>query len=227
MDGAAAPRHPARNEVVPFCTALVQSVAVDEQPTDDDEPLLGNRTIAGCVGLALVAAAGTLAVATPLAALATGVLALLMALITLIDLKHFLIPDVLSFPAVPLGFIANIAVFHPDDWMAGLTESLLGAALAGGGFYLMRAAWFRLRGFEGLGLGDVKLAAVAGAWLGPALLAPTCLAAALAGLAAVGVAALLPGRRIEMRDQIPFGSFIAPVVLLFWCWRLLDLAPPL
>ena len=114
---------------------------------------------------------------------------------------------------------ANVVVFHADDWLFGVQESVLGAVLAGGSFYLLRAVWFRLRKVEGLGLGDVKLAAAAGAWLGPGLLAPACLAAALAGIAAVGVLALRPGRRLAMADHIPFGSFMAPVILLFWAWR--------
>lgn len=168
--------------------------------------------------------AAGLAFLPPLAAIATAILALLMALITLIDARHFIIPDLLSLPAIPLGAIASTAMFHADDWTGGLMESLLGAVLAGGSFYLLRALWFRLRGVEGLGLGDVKLAAAAGAWLGPGLLAPVCLVSALAGLVAVIVMALLPGRRLGMADQIPFGSFIAPVILLFWILRLLDVA---
>ena len=207
---------------ISFCARLVQSADVDEDVTDDDAPLLSRKAIAAATCFAGIVAIAAFVVATPLAAVATFVLALIMALITLTDLKHFIIPNALSFPAVPLGIVANIAVFHADDWMAGLTESLLGAVLAGGSFYLLRAVWFRLRGYEGLGLGDVKLAAVAGAWLGPALLPSACLAAALAGLAAVIIMAILPGRRVVMTDHIPFGSFIAPVVLLFWVLRLLE-----
>lgn len=195
---------------------------VDEQLPDDDTPLLGRMAVAGCAGFAAVVTAAAFAFMPPVAAVATGVLALLMALITLIDLRHFIIPNALSFPALPLGAVANILVFHADDWMGGLTESILGAAIAGGSFYLLRALWFRLRDFEGLGLGDVKLAAVAGAWLGPALLAPACLAAALAGLGGVALLALRPGRRIDLQDEIPFGSFIAPVILGFWVWRVLE-----
>lgn len=209
---------------IPFCARLVQAVSVDNHPHKELEPLVSRTAIAGCGAFALVAAITMLFLVAPLAAVATGVLALIMALITITDLKHFIIPNALSFPAVVLGVLANIAVFHPDEWMAGLTESLLGAVLAGGSFYLLRAMWFRLRGFEGLGLGDVKLAAVAGAWLGPALLAPACLASAVAGIAAVGIMAMLPGRRITLRDEIPFGSFIAPMILLFWIWRILDAA---
>ena len=210
---------------IPFSRRLVQAGVVDDHATDDLEPLLSRRAVTGCVGFALAVAVAAFVFAPPLAAVATGVLALFMALITFTDLKHFIIPNALSFPAVPLGVIANIAVFHADDWTAGLTESLLGAVLGGGSFYMLRAVWFRLRGFEGLGLGDVKLAAVAGAWLGPALLAPACLASAMAGLVAIGIVALLPGRRVQLRDEIPFGSFIAPVILLFWAWRVMDAAP--
>ena len=198
---------------------------VDEQLPDDDTPLLGPVAVAGCAGFAAAVTVAGFALVPPAAALATGVLALLMALITLTDLRHFIIPNALSFPAVPLGAVANILVFHAEDWMGGLTESILGAAIAGGSFYLLRALWFRLRDFEGLGLGDVKLAAVAGAWLGPALLAPACLAAALAGLGGVVVLALRPGRRIDLQDEIPFGSFIAPVILLLWIWRLSEAVP--
>lgn len=205
----------------PFRQSSSNLASVHDETTEDGTPLLGRGAIAGCIGFAVAVTAAALAVMPPLAALASGVLALLMALITLIDLRHFIIPDVLSFPAVPLGVLANILVFHPGDWMAGLTESVLGAVLAGGSFYLLRTLWFRLRGFEGLGLGDVKLAAVAGAWLGPELLAPACLAAALAGLAGVIVLALRPGRKLALSDEIPFGSFIAPVILGFWAWRVL------
>lgn len=197
---------------------------MDEHAQHDDGPLLGRTELAATVVFAVAITVACFLILSPLAAVATGVLALIMALITLIDARHFLIPDLLSLPAIPLGAIANIAVFHGDDWAAGLTESVLGAVLAGGSFYLLRALWFRLRKMEGLGLGDVKLAAAAGAWLGPGLLAPACLASALAGLVAVTVMALLPGRRLGMADQIPFGSFIAPVIVLVWLARTLDLA---
>lgn len=197
----------------------------EDDLTDEDQPLLGRVAVAAVAGFTVIVAIAAFAQLPPVAAVATIVLAALMAAITLIDLRHYIIPNVLSFPAVPLGILANIAVFHGDDWMAGLTESVLGAVLAAGSFYLLRAVWFRLRGFEGLGLGDVKLAAVAGTWLGPLLLPSACLVAALAGLAAVAVMAVLPGRRLTLHDQIPFGSFIAPVILLFWLIRLSEIVP--
>lgn len=200
-------------------------MVVEEQVNDGDDPLLSRTEIAGCAVFAVLMTIAGLVLVSPLAGFATGALALLMALITLTDLRHYIIPDAFSYPAVPLGIVANVLLFHGEDWTAGLRESLLGIVLAAGSFYLLRAAWFRLRGVEGLGLGDVKLAAVAGAWLGPGLLAPACLASSVAGIAAAGVMALMPGRRVSMGDEIPFGSFIAPVILLFWIGRLLGDVP--
>lgn len=194
---------------------------MDDQIPEDEPALLSAAEVAAAFGFALLATFAVLLVAPLLAAATTGILALLMALVTLTDARHFLIPDRYSLSAIPLGMMANLLVFHPGDWAAGLTESALGAVLAAGSFYLLRALWFALRGVEGLGLGDVKLAGAAGAWLGPTLLAPACLAAALAGLVAVAVMTLVPGRRLGLADHIPFGSFIAPVILLFWVLRLL------
>lgn len=147
-----------------------------------------------------------------------------MAVITGIDRRHFVIPDVLSLPALGIGLLAS-AVFAPDgDWFAGLTEGLAGAVIGGGTLLLLRAAYFRFRGIEGLGLGDVKLAAVAGAWLGPATLAPACLAAALAAILGVLLqAALGGGKMINARRPVPFGSFMAPVIFAFWIMQILEI----
>lgn len=179
---------------------------------------------ASLVGAGLFAlAAGVLLWARlPAPALAAAIyLCFTMALVTLIDARHFIIPDVISLPSIPLGAVANILVFTPEDWPAGLTESATGAVIAGGAFYLLRAFYFRFRGVEGLGLGDVKLAAVAGAWLGPEPLAMACLFAALGGLvAALFRLVAARGGRLDAPAHIPFGSFIAPAILVFWLQKL-------
>ncbi len=178
-------------------------------------------------GLFTLAAGLLLWARLPAAALAAALyLCFTMALITLIDARHFIIPDVISLPSIPLGFLANVVVFTPEDWSAGLTESATGAVLAGGAFYLLRAVYFRLREVEGLGLGDVKLAAVAGAWLGPEPLAMACLFAALGGLIAglIKMAAARSGR-LDAPAHLPFGSFIAPAILVFWLQKLWGIAP--
>ncbi len=195
------------------------------QPEESD-PLLGKVAIASVAGLSLCLLAGLLFIVPPITAVLTAYLFLTMALITLTDLRHFIIPDVLSLPAIPVGLLAS-AIIQPDgEWLRGLTSGLAGAAAGGGAFYLLRAAYMRFRGIEGLGLGDVKLAAVAGAWLGPVALAPACLVATLAAIVIVLLHAAVRGRgAFDPQRHVPFGSFIAPAILGFWFLRIVDGMP--
>lgn len=157
--------------------------------------------------------------ADPLTSAFTAYLILAMAVITVSDLRHFIIPDAISLPSILVGIAANIMVFG-GGWGPGLEESLWGALIGGGSLYLIRAAYFWLRGIEGLGLGDVKLAVVAGVWLGPGLLAPACLMATLSALFAVLMIKLASPGKLSPRLQLPFGAFIAPSILLIWAFRL-------
>ncbi len=185
-------------------------------------PPKGDRLFPGIAALIAAALGGACFFwLPPVAALATAALAFAMTLITLTDLQEFRIPDAVSFPAIAVGVLANTLVFHATDWQAGVAESAIGAGLAGSVFFLLRAAYSRFRGVEGLGLGDVKLAAAGGAWLGYEPLPMLVLVAAVAALAAVLLRALMtPGRRIDGSAAIPFGGFLAPAILLFWLWRL-------
>lgn len=194
----------------------------DSSPPEPDVDVLTGTLVGASLAAAGAVLAFGLALLPPVAAVATAILAFAMVLVTLTDVRHYIIPDVVSLPAIPLGIIANIAVFHSGDWSAGLWESFLGAAIGGGVFLLLREGYFRLRGVEGLGLGDVKLAAVAGAWLGPFPLPTVCLLASLAAILAVVVRAVLPGSRqsISTQARLPFGSFIAPFILIFWLMRM-------
>lgn len=155
----------------------------------------------------------------PLDAAFTALLAAVMAAITVSDFKRFIVPDVLSLPVIPIGLLANTFVLHSAS-LSGLQESLLGIATGGGAFYLVRILFQWLRGIEGLGMGDVKLAAVAGAWLGPSLLPETCLGATLAALAFTLSIQVINGNKNPYKLKIPFGSFIAPAILVAWAYRL-------
>jgi leader peptidase (prepilin peptidase) / N-methyltransferase len=180
----------------------------------------------GASGLSLAFLAGLLFLVPPVTASLSAYLFFTMALITLVDLRHFIIPDLLSLPAIPIGIAASAVVFPQGDWLAGVTSGLAGAFIGGGAFYLLRTAYFMVRRVEGLGLGDVKLAAVAGAWLGPAALAPACLAATLSAIAGLLLHAAINGRRtLDPRRTVPFGSFIAPTILVFWMLRIFSPTP--
>jgi leader peptidase (prepilin peptidase)/N-methyltransferase len=188
-------------------------------PALDRSSLLFATLVAGLTGI------GGLFWLPAAAAAATAALAFSMSLITFTDLRYFLVPDVVSMPAIAGGVVANTVVFHGGDWQAGMLQSMIGAGLAAGAFYLLRAAYSRLRGVEGLGLGDVKLAAVAGTWLGYEPLPMLVLVAAVAALVAVLLRAFAnPGAVVEGGAAVPFGGFLAPAILLFWLWRLAGFA---
>jgi leader peptidase (prepilin peptidase) / N-methyltransferase len=158
-----------------------------------------------------------------IAAIASGYLAATMLLVTIIDSRHLIIPDALSLPAIPLGLVAASAALS-GPWTEIVADRIEAAAIAGATLLAIRWAYFRLRGAIGLGLGDVKLAAAAGAWVGLDLLALTCLLATCAALSAIVVRKLVyPAENTAMSSAIPFGSFIAPAIVIVWLSVLFNL----
>ena len=88
-------------------------------------------------------------------------------------------------------------------------------------FFAFRAGYRTLRGVEGMGLGDVKLAAVAGVWLDWAFLPIVVEIAALSALAAA-LCARCPGDGFDPKARLPFGAFFAPAIWICWlltAWR--------
>jgi leader peptidase (prepilin peptidase) / N-methyltransferase len=85
-------------------------------------------------------------------------------------------------------------------------------------FFAFRAGYRALRGVEGMGLGDVKLAAAAGMWLDWASLPIAVEIAALSALAAA-LCARLRGDGFDPRARLPFGAFFAPAIWV--CWLLI------
>lgn len=144
------------------------------------------------------------------------VLALIMALIAVNDARHFIVPDILSLPAIPLGLLAAGLVSPPDIvWQTILVHA--GAmVLAGAGLFLVRIAYRRLRGFEGLGLGDVKLVAAGGAWVGMDGTGFFMLLACAGALAFVVLGNFTKSGRIDRHTPIPFGAFLAPAIWCVW-----------
>jgi Type II secretory pathway, prepilin signal peptidase PulO and related peptidases len=127
--------------------------------------------------------------------------------IALIDLRRLIVPDALSLPLLLAGLGLAVAT-DLSGTMVDPWDALLGATLGYGAFALLGRGYERVRGMPGLGLGDAKLLAAAGAWVGVAGLPSVVLVAALAGLAG----ALLAGAT-ERDRRIPF----APALCLgFW-----------
>lgn len=127
-----------------------------------------------------------------------------------IDWRHGVLPDVLTLPLIVLG-LAVAGDFEPER----LWDPLLGVFFGYGVLWIVAWAYRRLRGREGLGLGDAKLFAAAGAWVGVTGLPSVLAAAALAGLAAAG-GMMLAGRRLDRYSALPFGPFLAAATWLVW-----------
>ncbi len=124
-----------------------------------------------------------------------------MIVLFVIDLRHRILPNAITLPGIAAGFLFSLAL--PPGWLA----SLLGALLGGGLLYAIAEAYYRLRGVEGLGMGDVKMLAMIGAFLGPQLTLVTLILASCAG-SALGIA-LIVSRRGGMQAALPFGTFLA------------------
>ena len=127
-----------------------------------------------------------------------------------IDLRRWLLPDVLTLPLVVAGLLAA-AILDPEQ----LIDRLLGAALGYLGFRLVASVYRALRGREGLGRGDAKLLAASGAWVGASALPQVILGAAGSALLAA-VCLRLAGMRLAAHSALPFGPFLALATWLIW-----------
>lgn len=127
-----------------------------------------------------------------------------------IDARHRILPDPLNLPLIPSGLLVALLLspaLLPDHLIGAITGFLSLAAVA----WIYR----RLRGRDGLGLGDAKLFSAAGAWLGWQALPGVLLLAALAALT-VALARSAFGDRLGPADAIAFGPYLALALWLGW-----------
>lgn len=134
------------------------------------------------------------------------VLGALLIVLFMIDLEHQILPNVVTLPGIVVGFL--LSFIGPP----GPVSSLIGLALGAGVLYAISAGYYLVRREEGMGMGDVKMLAMIGAFLGwPAVLV-TLVLSSLAG-AVIGVA-LIMFTRADMRHAMPFGTFLALAALI-------------
>ena len=118
-----------------------------------------------------------------------------------IDLRLRVLPNVITLPGIAVGLVASW--FLPPGWLS----SLIGAAAGAGILFAIAEAYCRVRGQDGLGMGDVKMLAMVGAFLGWPLMILTLVFASFAG-SIVGVTLIASGRG-SMQAALPFGTFLA------------------
>jgi leader peptidase (prepilin peptidase)/N-methyltransferase len=127
-----------------------------------------------------------------------------------IDLDFQLLPDVLTFPGTLLALAAAL------EWPQGAHRALLGVVAGSGTLWLLALAWERFRKIEGMGGGDIKLAAMFGVVLGWQLSLLTLMLAALAG--SLWGAVLIARRTGDGKTALPFGTLLAPAAMAAFLW---------
>ncbi len=144
------------------------------------------------------------------------------------DLRERILPDLVNFTGFGMGlalsfftkpadgtalWIANhLFEYPPPAPVLSFADAILGAALGSGLLWLVSEAYFRLRGREGMGLGDVKMMLMAGAFLGAKKTLLTILAGSILG-SVLGIAVILAKRK-DTDYELPFGTFLGAGALL-------------
>jgi leader peptidase (prepilin peptidase)/N-methyltransferase len=118
-----------------------------------------------------------------------------------IDLEHHLLPNAITLPGVVVGLVLSFAT--EPGWLASVVGIVVGAGL----LYVVAEVYYRVRHEEGLGMGDVKMLAMIGAFLGWKLTILTIMLASFVG-SIVGVALIATGRG-SLKYALPFGTFLA------------------
>ena len=136
------------------------------------------------------------------------VLGWVLLVLSLIDWQDGILPDLLTLPLAAAGVLVSALT-----WQESLIGATVGAGLLAGPAVIYR----RWRGQDGLGWGDVKLAAAAGAWVGWEAMPSMILIAALFGIAAVLLRRWL--RKTSMEESIPFGPALAAATWVLWLVR--------
>ena len=154
-----------------------------------------------------------------------------------IDAEHMILPNAITYPGIAFAVIARIAIPlitgtpHFDDipslshgaldgmplWVVSLVGALVGALIGGGSLWLMGWTWEKLRGIEAMGLGDVKMMFMVGAYLGWRLTILTIFVGVLSG-SVIGILLMARQGQKNMQMLLPFGVFLglgAIAALLF------------
>jgi leader peptidase (prepilin peptidase)/N-methyltransferase len=118
-----------------------------------------------------------------------------------VDLRHRILPNVITVGGIPVGFAFSLMM------APGVVSSLAGIVVGGGSLLLIAGAYRWVRHEEGLGMGDVKMLAMIGAFLGWKLMLLTLVLSSLLG-SVVGVV-MIAGRKGDMKYALPFGTFLA------------------
>jgi leader peptidase (prepilin peptidase) / N-methyltransferase len=159
-----------------------------------------------------------------------------------IDAEHMILPNVITYPGIVFAAVARIVIpyFGPphfDDlpslmhgafadlpiWAVSIIGAGIGALIGGGSLWLMGWTWERLRGIEAMGLGDVKMMFMVGAYLGWRLTILTIFVGVLSG-SIIGILLMARQGKKDMQMLLPFGVFLGlgAIAALLWGSHLVE-----
>lgn len=144
--------------------------------------------------------------------LAAAALALACLAVAAIDARTQRIPDALNAAILLAGLVATSILGF------SLLDAAIGAALGYAALWGVNAVYRARRGRDGLGMGDAKFMAAAGAWVGWALLPFVLAIGAALGLCSVAIQRLR-GKRFTATDAIALGPYLAAGLMLVWAVR--------
>jgi leader peptidase (prepilin peptidase)/N-methyltransferase len=173
------------------------------------------RFLAVVAGAAIASAAVSVWADPGLRGASGAMLALVVLWIALVDARWQIIPNELNAAAFALGLL-HAVIQNPHAASEAVAAAVLRAAILASLFLGLRWAYRCWRGREGIGLGDVKLAGVAGAWLDWTTIPIAIEIAALSALAVYGTQRYWFGRPLSPTSRLPFGLFFAPAIWLGW-----------
>jgi leader peptidase (prepilin peptidase)/N-methyltransferase len=161
---------------------------------------------------AAIAAVSIISLPVP-AAISSILLGLFMIAGAEVDARTYLLPDAVTWGGIVSGILAAVALNSFDPWWTSAGTAVMRAAATAFALALLRWCYGWLRNREGLGFGDVKLAAAVGAWL-PVAAIPACFALATCAALTTVLLARLRGRRIDGTAKLPLGAFLCPALWL-------------
>lgn len=144
-----------------------------------------------------------------------------------IDAEHMILPNAITYPGILFALVARVALPfltgqpHFDDlpmlmagilsglpvWAASLIGAAIGGLVGGGSLWLMGWTWEKLRGIEAMGLGDVKMMFMVGAYLGWRLTVLNLFLGVLSG-SLIGIVLMMRQGKKDMQMLLPFGVFL-------------------
>jgi leader peptidase (prepilin peptidase)/N-methyltransferase len=183
---------------------------------------LGEMVLLG--GAAVAAVVASLVYAPGLIGLSGAAMALVMLAVAVTDWRHFIIPNWLNGLALALALV-HACARDPSLMIAAVIDAAIRAIVLALLFLAVRYLYARFRGRQGLGLGDVKLAAVAGAWLDVDMIAIAVQLAVLSALLGYAARQWVLRRPVSATTRLPFGVFLAPSIWICWFLQTAWLTP--